>query len=283
MQELVLKTHEKRGALGTDKAASVWGRMAVKQENYMADLSQKKKEPKSEKGYTPITREKYYKMFRGNGRTQDINKLENAHKLAWETRNFEIDKFWIRTAFFGGFTALIFNGYISILSGPRPMLIKNLDIYLICLGIIFSAAWFLSILGSKHWQENWEAHIDMLEDEITGPLYKIICCKRQWQCFSVSKINRFLAAVIILIWTGLLVLSIIKAKSDSEINCVKIVEIGLAVIAVIWAMVIICRSSGNWEIRKSMLKSRKKEFESGDLTYFIDRRELKRNKRKGAR
>jgi hypothetical protein len=132
------------------------------------DFSSKKKKPKSEKGYSPITKEKYDEIFRDNGNSQRINKLVNAHKLAWETRNFEIDKFWIRTAFFGGFIALIFNAYINIVSSSRPDLIRNFDIFLILLGIIFSVAWLLSILGSKCWQENWEAHIDMLEDEITG-------------------------------------------------------------------------------------------------------------------
>jgi hypothetical protein len=146
--------------------------MTMKQENYMTNVFSKKKE----NGYTPITKEAYYEMFRDNTNTdsQDMNRLEKAHKLAWETRNFEIDKFWLRTAFFGGFTALIFNGYINIVSSAHTIPIENLDIYLPCLGIIFSAAWFLSIWGSKYWQKNWETHIDMLEDKITGPLYKTI-------------------------------------------------------------------------------------------------------------
>jgi hypothetical protein len=221
------------------------------------------------KGYKPITKEEYLKKFGGNGISLDINKLKNAHKFAWETRNFEIDKFWTRTIFFGGFTALIFNGYIDILSGSQSVSIKNLDIYLICLGIIFSVAWVLSIYGSKHWQENWEAHIDMLEDEITGPLYKIIYCKRWWQCFSVSEINKFLVFVIGGMWTILLVMSI-KSKDGNEIDCGIIIGIGLTVFAIV-LMVIKCRSSGNWKIRKCMLKDEKEKFKSGVLTYFIDR------------
>jgi hypothetical protein len=236
----------------------------------MADSSSKKKSQKAEKGYSPITKKKYLDMFRGNGESQDINKLENAHKLAWATRNFEIDKFWIRTAFFGGFTVLIFNGYISILSGPHPASIKNLDIYLIFLGIIFSAAWFLSILGSKHWQENWEAHIDMLEDEITGPLYKTVYCKKWLRCFSVSKINEALVIVITLIWIALLGMSITMVKKCNEIDWGITIGI-VGTVAAIILMIILCRSSGKWKIRKSILKSRKKEFDSGVLTYFIDR------------
>jgi hypothetical protein len=208
---------------------------------------------KPEKGYTPLTKDGYLKMFRGYSRSRGVNKLANAHKLAWETRNFEIDKFWIRTAFFGGFTALIFNGYIDILSGSHQISIKNLDIYLICLGIIFSTAWLLSVFGSKHWQENWEAHIDMLEDEITGPLYKIIYCRRWWQCFSVSKINLFLVFIIGGMWIILLIMSIIKVENSNKFNRGIIIGIVLMVLAII-LMVSLCRSSGSWKIQKKYFK-----------------------------
>jgi hypothetical protein len=234
-----------------------------------------KKKTKTEKGYTPLTKDEYIKMFDGNDDLQDITKLKNAHKLAWETRNFEIDKFWIRTAFFGGFTVLIFNGYINILSASEPILIKNLDICLIYLGIIFSVAWLLSVLGSKSWQENWEAHIDMLEDKITGPLYKTIYCKKALRFYSVSTVNEFLVYVIIVTWILLLVLSIKPIKNISEIDCEITIGIVLTVIVVV-LMFIFCRSSGGeWKIKKGILKSKKEEFESGVLTYFIDRYEKK--------
>jgi hypothetical protein len=231
----------------------------------------KSKDKCAEKGYTPLSKEQYLKKFRGGGRRCGINRLKNAHKLAWKIRSFEIDKFWIRTAFFGGFTALIFNGYINILSSPHPILIKNFDVYLIFLGIIFSVAWLLSVWGSKHWQENWENHIDMLEDEITGPLHKIIYCKKWYQCYSVSRINMFLVGVVILIWIMMLMLRITIAKSFKEIDCDIKTGIVLTAIAVVF-MFIRCRSSGGkWKIKKS----KKEECKSGTLTYFIDRYEQK--------
>jgi hypothetical protein len=236
------------------------------------DCSSKKKKPKPEKGYSPITKKKYDEMFRGNGNPQRINKLENAHKLAWETRNFEIDKFWIRTAFFGGFIALIFNAYINMVSSSHPALIGNFDIYLILLGIIFSFAWLLSILGSKCWQENWEAHIDMLEDDITGPVYKTIYCKKWFYYYSVSKINIFLAVVIIMGWVIMLFMSTTMTKEWNGIDFDIKTGIILTVIIVV-LMFLLCRSSGDWKIKKSMRKLRKNEFESGVLTHFIDRYE----------
>lgn len=70
-------------------------------------------------------------------------------------------------------------------------MIKNIILLiLISLGLIFSVAWTLAISGSKHWQENWEKHIDILEDYITGPLYKTIYYSKLF--YSVSKVNKSL-------------------------------------------------------------------------------------------
>jgi len=70
--------------------------------------------------------------------------------------------------------------------------------HLLELGLIFSVDWFLAVLGGKNWQENWEAHIDMLEHEITGPLYKVIH-RSKYRSYSVSIINMVLSAVVALI------------------------------------------------------------------------------------
>jgi hypothetical protein len=42
------------------------------------------------------------------------------------------------------------------------------------LGLVLSAAWYLANRGSKQWQENWENHVDLLEYEVKGPLYKTV-------------------------------------------------------------------------------------------------------------
>lgn len=69
------------------------------------------------------------------------------------------------------------------------------------MGFIFSLSWFLVNIASKKWQENWEAHIDLLEDEISGPLYKIH--KRSRFLISVSKINILVSAFVSFIWVML--------------------------------------------------------------------------------
>jgi hypothetical protein len=149
-------------------------------------------------------------------------RLKAAFEKAWEVRNFEIEKFWQRSAYFWGFIALIFGGYVSIVTGESSVIANKmyLDLYLILLGIIFSFGWLLVIRGSKRWQENWEEHIDKLEDEITGPLYKIIYCAPNKKFYSVSKINEILAIVVIKVW----ILLLARYVYDNYIYFKKILE-----------------------------------------------------------
>ena len=86
------------------------------------------------------------------------------------------------------------------------------------MGFVFSFAWFCANRGSKRWQENWENHVDLLEDEITGPLYKIVVSRPPATDFaqkttnlltgpapfSVSKINQIISVYICFVWLLLL-------------------------------------------------------------------------------
>jgi len=151
-----------------------------------------------------ITTDEYKELFKLNN--SGIDELhKKAFEQAWKIRNFEIDKFWQRSAYFWGFIALIFGGYIAVITEKSGTLSKEiyLDLYLILLGGIFSVAWLLVICGSKRWQDNWEAHIDYLEDAITGPLYKTVYYSGK-KYFSVSKISFILAWVVIILWGFLL-------------------------------------------------------------------------------
>lgn len=66
------------------------------------------------------------------------------------------------------------------LHGSLPLVILS------ALGLFFCVSWLLSSKGSKHWQQNWENHLDLLEDGVTGPLYKTYLAGAS---FSVSAIN----------------------------------------------------------------------------------------------
>jgi MFS family permease len=167
---------------------------------------------------SPLSPENYDNLF---GVNQEIGKHEKrklhkrAWKKAWEIRSFEIDKFWIRSAFFWGFIALIFGAFVTVATGKNNQfaISMHLDLFLILMGIIFSVAWLLVILGSKRWQENWERHIEKLEDSITGPLYKTIYHNPKKGFYSVTKINTILALVVIIAWV-LFFFQYIAVKND---------------------------------------------------------------------
>lgn len=114
-------------------------------------------------------------------------RYEAAYRVAADIRKFEIDKYWQRTLYFWGFITAIYVAYYHVLKklcqaehGSLPLLV------LAALGLFFCLSWVLASKASKHWQENWENHLDLLEDSVTGPLYKTY---QAGQSFSVSKIN----------------------------------------------------------------------------------------------
>lgn len=143
------------------------------------------------------------KFENGEYTVEDPDKLKAAYQKAWENRDFEINKFWTRAAYFWGFLVLIFGAYFSSYQKTEAIN-QYIPFYIICMGLIFSFAWTFVIKGSKRWQENWEVHIDKLEDFISGPLYKTINSKGK-AFYSVSKINEILSHLIILVWIVFLI------------------------------------------------------------------------------
>jgi len=122
-----------------------------------------------------------------------------ALERAWQNRDFEIDKYWSRATYFWAFIAASFAGYIAVMTSDKikPPFQTELAFVVICMGLVFSCAWLLVNLGSKKWQENWEKHIDMLEDDITGPLYKTVL---NHTAFSVSWVNIAVSGFVSVIW-----------------------------------------------------------------------------------
>ncbi|HAO07224.1 MAG TPA: hypothetical protein DCQ50_09580 [Chryseobacterium sp.] len=140
------------------------------------------------------------------------DKIKEAYERAWHNRDFEIDKFWSRAAYFWTFIAVIFGVYFALVTfdaKDKAAIFTEIktkfpyfELYIICIGLIFSFAWKYVIIGSKRWQENWEMHIDYLEDYVTGPLYKTVF--RKGRFYSVSKINLILSNIIIVVWIAIL-------------------------------------------------------------------------------
>ena len=104
-------------------------------------------------------------------RIQDRN--AQALEFAERNRQFEIGLYWKRSAYFWTFTALAFAGYGALQTHCCDLDDREtLSFLLANIGCVASFAWFLANKGSKFWQEQWETHVDVLEDRAIGTVYK---------------------------------------------------------------------------------------------------------------
>jgi hypothetical protein len=124
-------------------------------------------------------------------------KIEKAYNRAWEAKNFEIENYWKRANYFWAFQVASFAGYFSVLSSEKLEENPQISFVVICIGLVTAFAWSFTNRGSKTWQRHWEIHVDMLEEKITGPLYKTVTSNKT---FSVSKINDIVSRFFIMTW-----------------------------------------------------------------------------------
>ncbi|UFS71766.1 hypothetical protein LPW11_06120 [Geomonas sp. RF6] len=161
----------------------------------------------------------------------DRRKAKEALGHALDIRKFEIELYWKRATYFWALIAVAFAGYFAIL-GSEHLIDKQYLAYIVsCVGILFTWAWFLVNRGSKYWQENWENHVDMLEDVVTGPLYKTVLYRPQEENLtekyftgplpvSASKSNQWVSLFTVCIW----VILIIHALPELHFDCTYVVD-----------------------------------------------------------
>jgi hypothetical protein len=150
-----------------------------------------------------------------NGKPDSLR--QRALREALDNRKFEIDLYWKRAAYFWTFIAAAFAAYFVLQKDGYPSLVYVVT----CLGFIFSLAWYFVNRGSKFWQQNWEMHVDLLEDDIAGPLYKTVLRPREYKLrdltdaypFSVSKINQILSLFVTFVWLILALRTVVIAWS----------------------------------------------------------------------
>ena len=148
-------------------------------------------------GLTALTREEYFARL-----LADPRRAERAFEKAWAVRNFEIEMYWKRAMYFWAFITSAFVAYFGLMSGAAARNATSArshpEIFLVvCLGFVLSFAWLLTNRGSKQWQRHWELHLELLEDEVTGPLYKTVHPEKT---YSVSKINELVSAIVAFAW-----------------------------------------------------------------------------------
>lgn len=138
---------------------------------------------------------------------EEKTKWEKAYERACKSREFEIELYWKRTAYFWAFITTIYVAYYKVLKNIYcgefwhfPLLVLS------GLGLFFAVAWVLTSKGSRHWQENWEHHVSLLEDKVTGPLFKIF----EPNSFSVSKVNLMAGYVVATCAGGLFVFQVVE-------------------------------------------------------------------------
>lgn len=145
---------------------------------------------------TYVSREQYKKDFLNDEKIRVA-----AFEKATASRNFEIEMYWKRANYFWTFLIPTFAGYFALVNSNNYLkkdYYNHIEVYLIiCIGFLISVAWALVNKGSKSWQRHWETHVDLLENSITGPLYKTVYPTKT---FSVSKINEIISWFFSSIW-----------------------------------------------------------------------------------
>lgn len=175
----------------------------------------------------------YEKQFPSNdGNTEKIKDTDKALRLEkiLDIRKFEIELYWKRATYFWTFIAAALTGYgLTVIAKDADSdNVLKFQFLIVCLGLVFSLAWFLVNKASKFWQENWEKHLDLNEDNVIGQLYKTTISKETYSAFwpptnsyavSVSKINQILSLFVFTIWIGLL-LNFFISKKLIITNCI---------------------------------------------------------------
>jgi hypothetical protein len=200
------------------------------------------------------------------------SRRKKALREALEFRRFEIDLYWKRATYFWTFIGAVFAGYGASQALSDPVSKEQLSVFASCLGLVFSVAWYCVNRGSKQWQENWEYHVDLLEDEIVGPLYKSVirnpppaslwawvkygvrsafgigqapkpltsllawvkCLISGAGNFSVTKINQIVSLFVTGVWVILLAKSLLPTISfRAPISWPYATVVGIAVLAVV--------------------------------------------------
>lgn len=165
-----------------------------------------------------ISRTKYNSLFGIDSKLESSrSKQKAALKAALDIRKFEIDLYWKRATYFWALIVAAFGALGLIKKFGVGDDFQELPTIIISLGFVLSFGWYLANRGSKMWQENWENHVDMLEDRVVGPLYKVVFRRPEKEdpfiksClvgpgrYSVSKINQLISVFVFLIWSIMLI------------------------------------------------------------------------------
>lgn len=139
--------------------------------------------------------------------------LKKALKIIIDNRLFEIKMYWVRSTYFIAVMGAILTGYFT-LADKLPQFLMA------AAGYLCAWVWFLSLKGSKFWQENWEHQAEEIQKKLKINIYDLLILKptypwngpgwnpKQWlkaEWFSVSRLNGCLALFAICFWAIILI------------------------------------------------------------------------------
>ncbi len=162
--------------------------------------------------YDAVEKDAYYSAFAPARSRKPQPPLQEALRIALDTRQFEISLYWTRSAYFWAFVSVGLAGFFALeseTSNPAPAWMPAVIALLL---LVFSAAWYVVARASKFWQENWELHVDYLADKVGGPLFQTVAnpANRSWWkpldglAVSVSRVNMILSLAVTIVSDGLL-------------------------------------------------------------------------------
>ncbi len=173
---------------------------------------------------TGLTPERFYVADEETGNIGETDQKtisrEAALNRAHQIRQFEIELYWKRANYFWILQAAVFAAIGITWRIGGTSFPGVLPVALSALGALTASAGYFSAKGSKFWQENWEHHIDMLEDEFEGRLHKTAYVGKDGIRWSVSGVNDRLAVCFVIFWIGTLLVASIYANDvlKSEIS-----------------------------------------------------------------
>jgi hypothetical protein len=153
-----------------------------------------------------------------------------------EIRQFEIDLYWKRATYFWLLQGAVFAAVGLTWKNTTSGVPAAVPVLLSALGVVTAAASYFSSMGSKFWQENWEHHIDMLEDEFEGRLHKTAYVGARGIQWSVSGLNERLGLCFAAFWLLILAAATHAGNPDwtfqtSRLDLCSLTLTGIATIA----------------------------------------------------
>lgn len=138
----------------------------------------------------------------------DLAKQTKALEIALDVRKFEIENYWKRTTYFWTLIGAALVAFFAVAASEHVDQKPTLRLAVACFGFLLATSWYQVNRASKFWQENWERHVDHLEEEIAGPVYELVMPANEYPLwafwtgysYSVSRVNQLVSLFAIVLW-----------------------------------------------------------------------------------